>query len=96
MDMFNWYLKHFCVVFCRRCRAVQPGSSPYQLQLDTLQATASSVTAEILNSAMNVKFVFQLYSLSDNTFRMKINELSPLKPRHEVQHVLKGEPNYVR
>lgn len=82
--------------FCRRCRAVQPGASPYQLQLDTLQSTASSVSAEILNTAMNVKFVFQLYSLSDNTFRMKINELSPLKPRYEVQHVLKGEPNYVR
>lgn len=45
---------------------------------------------------MNVKFIFHLYSLADNTFRMKINELSPLKPRYEVQHALQGEPNYVR
>lgn len=82
--------------FCRRCRGVAPGASPYQLQLDTLQATASSVSAELVNTAMNVKFVFQLYSLSDNTFRMKVNELSPLKPRHEVQFVLKGEPDYVK
>lgn len=82
--------------FCRRCRAVQPGASPYQLNLDSLQTTASSVSAEILNSVLNVKFVFQLYSLADNTFRMKINELSPLKPRHEVNFVLNGEPNYVR
>lgn len=45
---------------------------------------------------MTVKFLLQLYSLSDSTFRMKINELTPLKPRHEVQHALNGEPNYVR
>ncbi|XP_063237643.1 neutral alpha-glucosidase AB [Bacillus rossius redtenbacheri] len=83
--------------FCRRCRAVQEGRSPYKLLLDTLQADANSVHAHVVNTENSVLFTFQLYALTDDTFRFKINELSPLRPRYTVsQHVLDREPRLAR
>ncbi|XP_049774510.1 neutral alpha-glucosidase AB [Schistocerca cancellata] len=82
--------------FCKRCRAVEPDKSVYVLHLNTLKIEDSVVSAEIQNTQNLVKFKFELFSLSDATFRMKINELSPLKPRYEVEHVLVGEPQLER
>ncbi|PSN57770.1 hypothetical protein C0J52_07257 [Blattella germanica] len=78
--------------FCRRCRGMQPGQSTYELHLNTLKVEPSSIQADIVNTQQGARFRFQLFALQDGTFRMKINEWSPLKPRYEVQHALVGEP----
>nr|CAD7194435.1 unnamed protein product [Timema douglasi] len=82
--------------FCRRCRGVEPGKSPYALQLNTLRVEDSSVEAILINTNNLVQFKFQLFALLDATFRMKINELAPLKPRYEVQYALVGEPSLAK
>nr|CAD7567836.1 unnamed protein product [Timema californicum] len=80
----------------RRCRGVEPGKSPYELQLNTLRVEDSSVEAILINTNNLVQFKFQLFALLDATFRMKINELAPLKPRYEVQYALVGEPSLAK
>jgi len=46
----------------------------------------------MVNTENGVRFRFQLFALQDETFRMKINEWAPLKPRYEVPYALQGEP----
>jgi hypothetical protein len=46
----------------------------------------------MINTQNGARFRFQLFALQDETFRMKINEWAPLKPRYEVQYALQGEP----
>ncbi|CAG2067395.1 unnamed protein product, partial [Timema podura] len=82
--------------YFRRCRGVEPGKSPYELQLNTLRVEDSSVEAILINTNNLVQFKFQLFALLDATFRMKINELAPLKPRYEVQYALVGEPSLAK
>lgn len=36
-------------------------------------------------------FKLEIYMLLDNTIRLKINELNPLKPRYEVKDVVVKE-----
>lgn len=71
---------------------MQPGQSPFELHLNTLKVHSSNLEIELVNTKKLVKFKFELFALADGTFRMKINELAPLKPRYEVQYVLVGEP----
>ena len=71
---------------------MQPGQSQYELHLNTLKVESSSLQADIVNKQNGARFRFQLFALQDGTFRMKINEWSPLKPRFEVPHALIGEP----
>lgn len=71
---------------------MQPGKSSYELHLNTLKIEPSSIEAEMINTENGARFRFQLFALQDETFRMKINEWAPLKPRYEVQYVLQGEP----
>lgn len=78
--------------FCRRCRRVKPGESPYQLHFNTLSVGASSISAELVNYSNLAKFKFELFALKDETFRMKITEISPIRPRYEVENALVGEP----
>ncbi|KAJ9579720.1 hypothetical protein L9F63_004646 [Diploptera punctata] len=78
--------------FCRRCRGVQSGESSYELHLNTLKVEPSNIQADIVNTQNDARFHFQLFALQDGTFRMKINEKSPLKPRFEVPFALIGEP----
>nr|CAD7440543.1 unnamed protein product [Timema bartmani] len=54
------------------------------------------VEAILINTNNLVQFKFQLFALLDATFRMKINELAPLKPRYEVQYALVGEPSLAK
>jgi alpha 1,3-glucosidase len=45
-----------------------------------------------VNLENDVLFKLELFFLRDNTFRLKLNELNPLKKRYEVEHALVGEP----
>jgi len=78
--------------FCKRCRAVQPGESSYEVDVDTIHVTSTKLEALLTNQKNGVKFKLDLVGQADNTFRLKINEAYPLKPRFEVPLVLVSEP----
>lgn len=71
---------------------MEPFNSAYELLLNTLKVETSSVEAEMVNYRNLAKFKFKIFALTDGTFRIKINELNPIKPRYEVQDALTGEP----
>ena len=78
--------------FCKRCRAVQPGASLYEVEPNTLHVSPTSLDTLVVNNKNGVKFKLSIIGLVDNTFRLKINEAYPLKQRFEVPLVLVSEP----
>ena len=78
--------------FCKRCRAVQPGTSSFAVEPATLHTTHTGLDTLVTNNNNGVKFKLSIIGLADNTFRLKINEAYPLKPRFEVPLVLVSEP----
>ena len=78
--------------FCKRGRLVQPGPSSYEVEDNTLHTTPTSLDTLVINNKNGVKFKLSIIGLTDNTFRLKINEAYPLKPRFEVPLVLVSEP----
>jgi hypothetical protein len=79
-------------LFNRRHRQNKPTSTPYEAKLDTISLENGQFTCQVLNNDNNILFKLELFFLRDNTFRFKLNELNPLKPRYEVEHALVGEP----
>ena len=43
----------------------------------------------------NVKFQLDIYTLEQNSLRVKINEINPIRKRYQVEHSLVGEPKLV-
>ncbi|XP_055374971.1 neutral alpha-glucosidase AB [Condylostylus longicornis] len=78
--------------FCRRLRGVTPGSSPYALVAGSLNTYSDSVVADLINKETNHLFTFKLEAIKSNTFRLLIDEKTPLKPRYKVTDALKGNP----
>lgn len=78
--------------FCRRLRAVKPGESKYEIDLDSLQVTDNSVDAKLLNTEAGVLFKFSLTAINGNIFRIQVDEASPLYQRYRPQFALNGEP----
>lgn len=76
------------ISFCRRHRALQPGISNYEVDLNTLQTTATSISLDAVNSKNKVVFVLEIYPLEDSTLRIKFNEKNPLYPRFEEPYSL--------
>lgn len=78
--------------FCRRARSVEPGNSPYSVDISTVTASSTMVEAVLLNELNNVQFRLEIFGLKDQTFRFKMREAFPLSPRFEVPEVLVGDP----
>lgn len=78
--------------FCRRLRKVEPGRSSYELQLDTLKVSDTSVTGDIINADVGVHFNLVLTALTDGRFRLEMDEAVPRRPRYRVQGSLQAEP----
>ncbi|KAG7201657.1 hypothetical protein KM043_004387 [Ampulex compressa] len=78
--------------FCRRCRAVEPGKTAYQILPDTVVHNGSILNAELFNKDTGVYYVLKLTGLKENTFRLYINEKSPLHPRYEPEYALQDQP----
>ncbi|XP_039402615.1 neutral alpha-glucosidase AB isoform X3 [Mauremys reevesii] len=78
--------------FCKRQRSVKPGSSPYRALLESLQLSQVSMKLQLVNEVNKVPLLLELYGLQGNMTRIKINELSPLRPRYEVPDVLVRDP----
>ncbi|CAD7091219.1 unnamed protein product [Hermetia illucens] len=78
--------------FCRRCRKVTPGDSPFALVPGTLNIYSDSITTDLVNRENNHLFSLKLEALQGNTFRLLIDEKTPLKPRYRVNDALKSNP----
>uniref|UniRef100_A0A8C3SWR3 Glucosidase II alpha subunit n=2 Tax=Chelydra serpentina TaxID=8475 RepID=A0A8C3SWR3_CHESE len=78
--------------FCKRQRSVKPGSSPYRALLESLQLSQDSMKLQLINEVNKVPLLLELVGLQGNMTRIKINELSPLRPRYEVPDVLVRDP----
>ena len=70
--------------FCKRCRALQPGTSSYEVEAATLRTSATSLDTPVVKNNNGVKFNLSMFGLPDNTFRLITNEAYPLKKRFEA------------
>jgi len=71
--------------YFRRQRNYKPDISPYYVNFNSLRTTQSNqISLDITNTANKQAFVLDLFGFEDRTFRLKINEASPIKPRYEV------------
>ncbi|XP_015112799.1 neutral alpha-glucosidase AB [Diachasma alloeum] len=78
--------------FCRRCRKVEAGKTPYEVVPMTVTQNGSTLQADLFNKDTGVNFILQLTALKDNIFRLHINEKSPLHKRYEVENALQDHP----
>ncbi|XP_072284040.1 neutral alpha-glucosidase C isoform X3 [Pyxicephalus adspersus] len=78
--------------FYRRQKLLHPDQSPYLAQLDTLKTGNGIASLTIFHQETKVPLQLQLIAVKGNMFRLKIKEISPLKPRYEVPDVLVTEP----
>ncbi|XP_044733910.1 neutral alpha-glucosidase AB [Chrysoperla carnea] len=78
--------------FCRRCREMEPNKSPYVLNFPSAQITPNSVHVELWNNEEQVVFNLTLSALVDNTFRLQVEEASPLRDRFRSLYALKSDP----
>ncbi|XP_058017993.1 neutral alpha-glucosidase C isoform X2 [Ahaetulla prasina] len=84
------------IAFYRRQKRLCPGKSPYQALLQTVELFNSNVKFQIFNEDSKVTLSVEIYEIEGNIFRLKINEVNPLKPRYEVPDVLIKEPASLR
>ncbi|PIO24695.1 hypothetical protein AB205_0157800, partial [Aquarana catesbeiana] len=82
--------------FYRRQKLLHPDQSPYLAQLDTLKTENGIATLNIIHQRTKVPLQLQVIAVEGNIVRLKIKELSPLKPRYEVPDVLVKEPTTER
>ncbi|XP_053948573.1 neutral alpha-glucosidase AB isoform X1 [Anastrepha ludens] len=79
--------------FCRRCRKVKPDNSKFALVPGTLNTYSDSITADLIHKDNKHLFSLKLEALEQsNTFRLLVDEKTPLKPRYKVQDALKAPP----
>lgn len=78
--------------FCRRCRALKPGVSTFNVLAETLTTAASSVTMDVINAANGQMFVLSVQALQSSTFRVQIDEKAGLFQRYRIEDALKAEP----
>ncbi|RMB90532.1 hypothetical protein DUI87_33133 [Hirundo rustica rustica] len=75
--------------FCRRQRRIQPGNSPYRALLESLELGPDVARIQLINE---VPLLLEVWGLTGNMTRLRIQELAPLRPRFQVPDVLLGEP----
>ncbi|XP_032939455.1 neutral alpha-glucosidase AB isoform X2 [Catharus ustulatus] len=78
--------------FCRRQRRIQPGNSPYRALLESLELGPDVAKIQLVNEVTQVPLLLELWGLTGNVTRLRIQELAPLRPRFQVPDVLLGEP----
>lgn len=76
--------------FCRRCRKVPQGATPFAVVPNTLNTYSDSVTVDLLNAENGQLFVLKLAALKTNTFHVVVEEKEPLIPRFRATDALKG------
>ncbi|XP_015275543.1 PREDICTED: neutral alpha-glucosidase C [Gekko japonicus] len=84
------------IAFYRRQKHLCPGKSLYRALLDTVELSDSSVKFQIINEECKVPLLVEIYEIEGSIFRLKVNEVAPLKPRYQVPDVLIKEPVSLR
>lgn len=70
--------------FCKRHRNVASDDSPYIASSNSVEIRPTSLHLQLLNTRNNIPLVLDLFGLKENTLRLKINEVNPIRPRYEV------------
>nr|XP_033808266.1 neutral alpha-glucosidase C isoform X2 [Geotrypetes seraphini] len=78
--------------FYRRQKRLLPGKSLYRALLDSFTLHNGIAKLQIIHEETKVPLLIEIYGIEGNILRLRINELSPLKPRYEVPDVLVTEP----
>ncbi|XP_043279145.1 neutral alpha-glucosidase AB isoform X2 [Venturia canescens] len=78
--------------FCRRCRKVEPGKTPYEVLPNTIDANETTLFSDLYNKDTGVNYILHLTALKGNIFRLQIKEKNPRNASYEVQDALKGPP----
>ncbi len=86
----------YYIFFNRRQRATQPGNSPWEIILESLNATINSLQVQVFNTRSQAKLQLQLIALADSTLHLQLDEVNPLRPRFRVQESLAGDPKLSR
>lgn len=73
-------------------RKTQPGNSKFALASGSLNSYSDSITAELINKDTQHIFSFKLEAIEGSTFRILIDEKTPLRPRYKVVDALKDTP----
>ena len=91
-------LEHINIVLIRRQRKYQPTSSPYEVDLSSMTTVKPGQLQFLMlnNEKSHVKFQLDIFTLEQNSLRVKINEVNPLRKRFEVEHALVSEPKLIK
>ena len=76
----------------RRNRAIQPDQSPFSIIPGTIKYEYGTVSCDLLNSNTQVSFKLNIDTLEKETARIRITELSPIRPRYFVHDSLVKTP----
>ena len=81
----------------RRQRKYKPDASPYEVDLSSLKKISTGHLQFHLSNTLkpHVKLQLDVFTLEENSLRVKINEVNPIRKRYEVEHALVGEPKLV-
>lgn len=82
--------------FCRRCRKVQPGNSPYSLVYSSLKTYKTYITVDLKNNNNGHEFVLKLEAVKGDKFHVEVDEKQPLHARYRVEDALKGPLEFER
>ena len=76
-------------MYFRRQRNYKPELSPYVVSFNSLRTSQSNqISLDVTNTANGHAFILDLFGFDDRTFRLRINEAAPLKPRYEVEDII--------
>uniref|UniRef100_A0A1B0AK62 Glucosidase II subunit alpha n=1 Tax=Glossina pallidipes TaxID=7398 RepID=A0A1B0AK62_GLOPL len=78
--------------FCRRCRKIAPGNSKFALVPGSMNTYSNAITVDLINKDTQHLYVVKLEALVNNSYRLIIDEKTPLRPRYKVTHALVAEP----
>uniref|UniRef100_H2Z255 Neutral alpha-glucosidase AB n=1 Tax=Ciona savignyi TaxID=51511 RepID=H2Z255_CIOSA len=84
--------------FCQRQRNYKPSQSPYKALYSSLQSISGShVYLDVVNTENQQQFTLDVHGMEDGMIRLRMNELTPLKPRYEVPNTIHevGAQNFI-
>lgn len=92
-----FHFESFAPSFLRRQRKYKPDQSPYEVDFGSMKTVGKGhLQFRLVNTLKtHVKLQLDLFTLEENSLRMKINEVDPIRKRYEVEHVLVSEPKLV-
>ena len=62
---------------------MEESHSPYAARMDTLSIEHAKVSVQLRNLKTHIPLLLEVAGLKNNTMRMKISEMNPLRPRFE-------------